>query len=468
MNIIMICTDSFRADYLGCYGNDWIKTPYLDKFAKEAILFESCYGESLPTVPARRIWFTGKSLLPFDHKEKQPKGVYPYFPGWGPLKESDVSIAEILQAQGYYTGLVTDLWHYFKPTMNMHRGFDNWQLIRGQEGDPWRTGNKDDFHPRDHLPEHLWTPIYEASTLQYLMNTQDFHSEEDYFCAKTFRTAAQWLEHNVNRKPFFLWVETFDPHEPFDCPKSYADMYYDNYPCDRYIYSYGANYPQATEADLRAVNGVYAGSCSFVDRWTGYLLDTIERLGLYEDTMVIFTSDHGTEIGEHGEVQKHPYLLHHQVTRLPLLVRHPDSALNGQRVNGLVSALDFMPTMLKFLNEKSPRRLDGKDFMPLAQGKKKKIHDYLSMGYSDYGAIRTLDWNYIFPTRKIPPMTFTPYQKKALPPEMIASFKKKHPPRLYDLNKDFDETRNVIKKNPKVVKELNTLARSLWPKAVLG
>ena len=83
--------------------------------------------------------------------------------------------------------------------------------------------------------------------LQYLKNTQDFFSEEDYFCAHTFRTAVRFLEDNVDRKPFFLWVDTFDPHEPFDCPREYALKYYDKYPCERYIFSYGADHRNATE-----------------------------------------------------------------------------------------------------------------------------------------------------------------------------------------------------------------------------
>jgi len=465
MNIIVICTDTLRADYLGCYGNTWMKTPYIDKFAERAVLFENCYGESLPTVQARRIWFTGRSIMPFA-KDKPPKGVYPDLPGWRPLSDDDVTIAEILKEKGYYTGFITDLWHYFKPNMNLHRGFCNWQFIRGQEMDPYKTGNKDLFHPRDHIPPHLWTPFYEERVLQYLINTQDFHSEEDYFCAQTFRTAVRWLEHNINRKPFFLWVDTFDPHEPFDCPKEYALMYYDKYPCERYIWAYGADHRKVTPEDVPAIRGVYCGLVSLVDRWAGHLLDAIERLGLFEDSLVIFTSDHGTEFFEHGHMQKHPHLLHHQVVRLPLIVHFPGCE-EGKRVKGLVSALDFMRTFLNFLGEEVPDNVEGEDFLQLARGEKEKIHDYVLSGYGRYGSVRTLEWNYIFPTEEQPETPkITEEDEKRLAPDLItALLEPLHPPRLYDLKNDFDEMNNVIEKHPDVAKELRQIAKKKWPDA---
>ena len=159
MNLIVICTDSFRADYMGCYGNDWIETPYLDRFAAQSIVFESAWGESLPTIEARRVYFTGRSLLPYNESETQPKGVYPPLPGWMPMEESDVSLAEILSEEGYFTGLITDVWHYFKPSMNLHRGFATWEFIRGQESDPWKTAPLNTFDTRQYVPPHLWTRL---------------------------------------------------------------------------------------------------------------------------------------------------------------------------------------------------------------------------------------------------------------------------------------------------------------------
>ena len=465
MNLIVICTDTLRADYLGCYGNDWMETPYLDRFAERSVLFENCYGESLPTVQARRIWFTGHSIMPFE-KIKQPKGVYPDLPGWLPLRDQDESIAEILKDRGYYTGFITDLWHYFKPNMNLHRGFCNWQFIRGQEQDPHLTGPDYRFDPRKHISENLWTKFYHERVLQYLKNTQNFFSEEDYFCAQTFRTAVRFLEDNVDRKPFFLWVDTFDPHEPFDCPREYALRYYDKYPCERYIFSYGADHRKATEEDVKCIRGVYCGLASLVDRWAGHLLDAIERLGLFEDSVVVFTSDHGTEFMDHGHLQKHPQLLHHQVVRLPLIIHHPDPAFEGKRVSGLVSALDFMPTFLNFLGEEGAEKLEGEDFWPLATGEKDAIHEYVISGYGGYGSIRTLDYNYIFPTEEREPVNENEIDEDTMPPDLItALLEPLLPPRLYDLKADFDETKNVIDEHPDVAERHREWALEKWPNA---
>lgn len=467
MNLIVICTDTFRADYLGCYGNTWMETPHLDSFARESIVYDSCWGESLPTVQARRIWFTGHSIMPFS-KAPQPKGVFPDLPGWRPLNDDDDSLAEILRERGYYTGLVTDLWHYFKPNMNLHRGFANWQFIRGQEQDPWRTGPDWKYDPREHLPEHLWTKFYHQRTVQYLKNTAGFHSEEDYFAARTFRTAARWLEDNVDKQPFFLWADTFDPHEPFDCPQHYARKYCDDYPVERYIWGYGADHRKATPDDVRHIRGVYCGLCTLVDRWAGHLLETIRRLGLLENSLVVFTSDHGTEFMEHGHLQKHPHLLHHQVVRLPLIVHHPDSALNGRRIDGLVSALDFMPTFLNFLGEEGAGDLDGEDFLRLATGETQVIHEYVYSGYGRYGSVRDKEWNYIFPVEGEPEEK-PPIDEEAMPPDLItALLEPLHPPRLYHYGgADFDETENIIDRYPEVAAQMRERALQKWPEAPL-
>ena len=141
MNLIFIVTDTLRADYLGCYGNAWIKTPCIDDFARKAVRFTNCYGEGLPTVQARRVFMTGREILPFDDVQ-QYKGVDPSLPGWRALSDEDVTLADFLNEQGYWNGMVTDLWHLFKPNMNFHRHFHTWDFVRGQERDPWRPGPK--------------------------------------------------------------------------------------------------------------------------------------------------------------------------------------------------------------------------------------------------------------------------------------------------------------------------------------
>lgn len=438
MNLIVICADTFRADYLGCYGNDWIRTPNLDRFAERSIVFESAWAEALPTIEARRVYLTGRGLLPFQDEGPAPKGVFPSPPGWRPLPQHEVSLSELLQQNGHFTGLITDVWHYFKPSMNLHRGYDTWEWVRGQEGDFYGSAPLGTFDTRQHVPQHLWDEHAHQRLLTHLRNTQAFHGEEDWFCAQTFRKAVRWLENNADKAPFFLWADTFDPHEPWDPPKAYRDMYYDDYPCERFIYLYGIDGDKAHPEDWPAIRGLYAGMVSLVDRWVGYLLDAIERLGLLEDTLVVFTSDHGTEVGEHGRVQKAPHLMYSPCLRLPLIIHHPDPALAGSRVDELVSAVDLMPSLLDLLGIEPPEQTTGRSFWPAAGGT--PVRDHVVTGWGNWGSVRTKQWNYVFRTDE-------PGADE----------------QLYRWPEDPIELHNVIDQQPQAARRMRTLAAQTWP-----
>jgi len=123
MNVIVIINDSLRFDHLGCYGNDWIKTPNIDKLSSEGAVFDHFYSEGLPTVPTRTTFFTGRFTFPFR--------------GWQRLEPTDILLSEILWDKGFTSALITDTCHLHKPSMAFGRGFDFVHYIRGHEGDPW-------------------------------------------------------------------------------------------------------------------------------------------------------------------------------------------------------------------------------------------------------------------------------------------------------------------------------------------
>jgi arylsulfatase A-like enzyme len=453
MNLIFIVTDTLRADYIGSYGNDWIKTPNIDALARQSVQFNNCYGEGLPTVQARRVFLTGRGILPFED-QKQYKGVHPPLPGWKALSDEDITLADFLKMKGYWRGMVTDLWHLFKPNMNFHRNFDTWDFIRGQEGDGWMCGPKNAVNWRDHVPERLvrFPEKPAPELLAYLHNTAWFRGEEDYFCARTMRSAVRWLENCRDRAPFFLYVDTFDPHEFFDPPKRYAEMYYDNYAFERPIWGYGLNMEAASEEDLPWIKGLYAGKVTQIDTWVGYLIDSIERLGLMEDTVIAFTSDHGTEFYEHGKICKSENQLYSTVTRLPLLIRVPGAQQHaGKQVDGLVSAEDIAPTLLRLIGQTPPEQATGMDLWKMASGEVDEIRDHLVTGYGRSGAIRTHDW-----------MLHTHAQPNA-------KFKMKEgpvTPALFDLKNDPGETVDVKDQHPDVRQRLLDLALKVWPEAV--
>ncbi len=422
MNIIVIIADTWRADYLGCYGNDWIQTPNLDQLAAEGVVFTNCYADGLPTIPARRVYFTGKSILPMEN-------------GWRPLYPHDVTFPEVLQKDGFTTSFIADTYHYFKPNLNFHKGFNSWEWIRGQEADQWQSGPREKFDPRNHMPEYLWNENYDRLMRQYLMNTQDWQTEEDYFCAQSFKSGMRWLERNIDNKPFMLWIDTFDPHEPWDAPERFQKMYYDNYPCERFLFGYGVRAQDVRSEDIPAIKGLYAAEVSFVDRWIGHFLEKVRDLGLMDDTIIAFTTDHGTHLGEQSCVQKTPGLLNSCVAQLPLIVRHPDSEHKGKRIDALVNAIDFMPSLLSMVGAEGPEEMNGKNFWELVTGEAENIHERVFVGFGPFAAVRDLQWHYF---------------------QHIKGQNRGKGPCLYDLKNDPKETVNVAEEYPDVVAEMRS------------
>ena len=419
LNMIVIIADTWRADHLGCYGSTRIKTPYLDKLAKDGVLFTDATAEGLPTIPCRRVYHTGKSVLP------EAK--------WQPLADSDVTFAEVLRKHGVTTGFIVDTYHHFKADYNFHRGFDSWHWIRGQETDRWKSGPKEKFDPKKHMPAHLWNQRYDANMLQYLMNTQDRKGQEDYFCARSCRAAMNWLEQNTGSNPFMLWIDMFDPHEPWDAPVKFQKMYRNEYPYERYLFGYGVRNADIRPDDLPVIRDLYAAEVTFSDYCIGRLLKRIEQLGLMENTIIVFSTDHGTHLGEEGCVQKTPALLNACVTRIPLIIKYPDNRFAGRRIDALVSAVDFMPTFLPMLGIDDYTNMDGRNMWRLVTGEIPSLHENVYTVFNKFGAIHNLNWHYF---------------------QNITGKNLGKGPCLYDLKTDPEQTKNVIDRFPKVAKDL--------------
>ncbi|HIC89212.1 MAG TPA: sulfatase, partial [Anaerolineae bacterium] len=314
MNVILIFSDTLRPDFLSCYGNDWIHTPYLDRFAQDAYIFDRAHCGSFPTVPCRNDVLTGRWTL--------------VYKPWAPLGADEITLPELLNEAGYVTSLFVDTPHPFAPGFNYQRGFQAWELIRGQEHDTWSTSPAEVRLPCN--PHKLRGGAHGAAA-KYLQNVSERHWEEDYFPARTMRSAARWLERNRKAR-FFMYVDTFDPHEPWDPPAHYLERYEQGYEGEEVIYPrYDRWADFMTEAELKHCRNLYAGEVSLVDRWIGFLLERVEDLGLLEGTAIIITSDHGFYLGEHGYIGKslirgtrHQSLpLYPEVSRIPLLIRLP-------------------------------------------------------------------------------------------------------------------------------------------------
>ncbi len=432
MNLVIIVSDTFRWDYLGAYGNDWIQTPNLDRLASESAVFEDAYAEGLPTLPARRVIKTGRHVFPFTYRPQASDQVQ--LEGWHPLFDEDVTLAEHLGQYDYFSCFVTDVYHMMKPGKNYHRGYDNWFWVRGQEGDPYKL--RDAAQVADLLDQARYGsgPLGGRPwVIQHLMNRREWQSDADTSVAKVMRQAACWLEEYSCDNPFFMYVDCFDPHEPWDPPLEYAHRYDSEYSgLDGCIPP--GTVDTMTERQVRNVLTAYAAEVTLVDTWIGRLLATIEAKGVLDDTLIIFTSDHGCMLGEQGEIHKGADRLRNQCTRLPLFIRHPSGEAAGRRVTGFVQHQDIMPTALALTGLDVPERCLGRNIWPQTAGEG-DAPDYVVSAFGNHACIRTARWNYVQPWKRGRGQARGRYE-------------------LYDLESDPKELTNVLQDHRDVAREL--------------
>jgi arylsulfatase A-like enzyme len=370
MNCVLIIVDSWRQDHCGCYGSDWVRTPNLDALAAESLLFTRAYPESLPTLPVRRALHTGARVYPF-HGHSSQKGDFVGAPGWGPIDENVDTVAELLNAHGYRTAFITDTYHQFKPSKNFHRGFDEWRWIRGQEHDRYRSGPPvgDDVIARHMRADRRHTPRWEDHR-QYLTNVAHRRTEEDYFPAQVFRTGAEWLSRNRDAEKFFLVLDSFDPHEPWDPPASYRSLYDPDDDVIDVIWSTYGSADAFSPRELKRMQANYAGECTLVDRWLGHFMDSLRSSGRLADTVVAVISDHGHNLGDANLTGKQGYPLTRAVADLIMMIRHPAAEAAGARCDALCYNFDLTATLMKMLGEDVPDQMQGIDLWPVVQGDK--------------------------------------------------------------------------------------------------
>jgi arylsulfatase A-like enzyme len=400
VNVILVIMDTLRQDHVGAYGNDWIRTPNLDAFAAEAAIFTRCYPESLPTLPMRRAVHTGLRTFPY-RGHHDYKGDFSGAPGWGPIPEDQDTVAEMLRAVGYRTALITDCYHQFKPSKNFHRGFDEWIWIRGQEGDPYRSGPA---VAREEIARHMVDSPEENPSLYrfldtYLRNNAYRHTERDYYPARVFGEASRWLWDNQDAEHIFMVVDSFDPHEPWDPPVYYRQMYDENEETVDVIQSlYGPYRGRLGPRELARLQANYAGEVTMVDRWFGTFLETLQTTGLMENSIVAVISDHGHNIGhepgDKGLVSKQGHPMTHSVADLVLMVRHPSGEGAGTTYGGLVYDYDLTATLLSMVGVEPWKPLDGFDFWPKVLSADQKAREYVTVGWGPLMTVITDEWWY--------------------------------------------------------------------------
>ncbi|MFH1550519.1 MAG: sulfatase-like hydrolase/transferase, partial [Planctomycetota bacterium] len=205
----------------------------------------------------------------------------------------------------------------------------------------------------------------------------------DRFVARSMTVACEWLEQNYKRENFFLYVDVLDPHEPWNAPQWYVDMYDPGYSGEVIDYPLYASTDFLSEAELKHCRALYAGEVTLVDRWAGRLFERIEDLGLFDNTMVLFTSDHGFLHGEHGIIgkclvgkdERLSYIpLYEEINHIPLIVFHPGAAVG--RCSAVVQPMDIMPTILELAGIDIPESVHGKSFARILADKEQKHRDF--------------------------------------------------------------------------------------------
>jgi len=439
MNVIVICMDTLRADIVEHTWQDRVDIPNLDALRASSVVFTSAWAEGEPTIPTRRSFFTGMRSYPWRY-HIDDRGSSPNLFGWHAIPTEQTTLAEYAAAQGVCTGLIADTWHLFKPTMNFTRGFAGYEFIRGQEGDALRTGPIEAVVPllRKYLPDEIANLKDRGGVAKYLLNVLDRHCEEDYFAPRVFRAAARWLRDNVGNQPFFLWIDSFTPHEFWDPPVEFADRYFAKPGVRDFIYPQMVqSFRKLTDDEVRRTKALYYGYITFADKWVGHFLQTLTDLNLWRNTVVILTSDHGTELMDKGQFGKSARALHPYNTRIPLWIRHPNRRFHGKKCHAFVQTHDLFPTVLRFLNVRHDP-VDGQDIWPLATGQTRRIREEVIMGWMEWASVRTKTWNLIVNTVSDDPQ-----------------------PRLFAVRDDPDEQRNLAARYPDVVAELQAKLEEL-------
>ncbi|MEJ7750859.1 MAG: sulfatase [Thermoleophilaceae bacterium] len=399
-NVLMIITDSTRADFIGAYNRQSIaKTPNIDALAKDSLRFNLAVPDSMPTGPVRRAVLTGQRGFP-SRDWVLTKGL-PEEPGWTPIGDYQPIFTEMLGNAGVNTSYCTDNPFLAGPRFaNFRRTLDKARPDYSQGA--YRAFNKPFDRPaqRSEIERYLLPNLSDTVEVQRLRDHVGWNAlfrrrERDYSAARVMRMGMQVLDEQEKGKPFFLAVDSFDPHEPFDAPRAYnvqisgaarkgiqKDGINPIQPFDT-----PSNRTTTLEIDdetLELIREMYAAELTYADRWIGRLLNKLADSGLGENTMVMYFSDHGIMLGEHGVIGKAAALPHREIYHVPYMIRDPEKRLAGTTSDYFASTHDVAKTVLSSFGVRAAGMMDGEDLTVLFDGKEPPGRPYFTAIYADY------------------------------------------------------------------------------------
>ena len=449
-NVVVIIGDDHATSVLGAYGNELIRTPNLDRLARQGTTFLRAYANSPVCTPSRQSLITGR---------------YPHAAGVTLLRtalpDEQVTLAEHLKEQGYRTGVVGKT-HF---NSNQPHGFDT--LVQRSDYQTF----KNNLPPRP-LPDSIrtrkmpWRPFRDPARVWLNADalpdtTYDNESEGTFFANQ----AAGFIHANRDTS-FLLWVGFSEPHSPFNFPIEYANKYSpDDITLpetsdedDRWVPEV---FRDLTEEERRGVVAAYYNSVEYLDKNVGLVLDALKEAGLDENTLVVYLGDHGYLLGNHRRFEKH--MMWEEAVRAPLIMRAGNRFAPGQRTEALTEFVDVVPTVTELLNVPALPTAQGRSTVPVLTQPDTALRDFVFSEFlvDNKAMIRDQQWKYIFTSGK---RDLGQGYATGFGPSGVLE-------RLYDQQNDPGETTNVANRpeNQKVLAEMQqemlTLFQETHPKA---
>ncbi|MCM3699567.1 sulfatase [Paenibacillus macerans] len=401
MKAIMLMFDTLNRHMLPPYGCDWVHAPNFQRLAEKTVVFDHAYVGSMPCMPARRELHTGRHN--FLHRS------------WGPIEPFDDSMPELLSESGVYTHLVTDHQHYWEDGgATYHTRYNSCELIRGQEGDPWKGEVADPEHPESigmkamgRLVRHDW------------INRKYIREEQDFPQARTMESGLEFMRTNRHEDRWFLQIETFDPHEPFYAPQKYRDLYPHDYTGKHFDWPpYGP--VTETKEEVEHLRYEYAALLSMCDHYLGKVLDVMDEFDMWQDTLLIVNTDHGFLLGEHDWWAKSVMPYYDEIAHMPMFIWDPRSGKQGERRQSLVQTIDLAPTLLHYFGAHVPKDMQGKD-LEATIASDQPVRDSAIFGMHG-GHVNVTDGRYVYMRAPVTETNMPLYNYTLMPTHMRSRF----------------------------------------------